>query len=260
MKAAKDLMAKVDRREITTGLLAMDQLWPEMVEYLQRSGIDYLVIDQEHGAHSNDLVARVCAIGRLVDFPVLIRTIDCAYSTIRQAIDRGPCGFLLPSIESADQLDQVRDSIYMPPRGRRRPGGPGNAWVAPDFSYETWKREVEDNFIVLPQIETRKGLDNVDAIAAHETTTSIAIGPYDLSADLGVCFEMDHPKILAAIERIREAGEKAGKTMWRIGNGEALAREGYHFLCIGTPEGILMDELARLSQAAKDAKALSDGR
>jgi len=140
----------------------------------------------------------------------------------------------------------------MPPRGERRPGGPGNYWV-PDFQYDTWKREVEDDFIILPQIETRVGLANVDAIAAHEITTAIAIGPYDLSADLGVCFEMDHPKMQEAVEEIRAAGEKAGKTMWRIGDGETLASEGYHFLCIGTPEGIFRTALSVLNQATKTA-------
>ena len=92
-----------------------------------------------------------------------------------------------------------------------------------------------------------------DAIAAHEITTAIAIGPYDLSADLGVCFEMDHPKMQEAVEEIRAAGEKAGKTMWRIGDGETLASEGYHFLCIGTPEGIFRTALSVLNQATKTA-------
>ena len=256
MEAARRLREKVDRGEITTGVLATDQLWPEMIEYLQRAGIDYFIVDQEHGAHSDDLVARVCALGRMVDFPVLIRPIDCTYATIRQAIDRGPCGFLLPSVESADELDQVRDSIYMPPRGRRRPGGPGNYWV-PDFHYETWKREVEDDFIVLPQIETRTGLDHADAIAAHEITTAVAIGPYDLSTDLGVCFQMDHADMAAAVARIRRAGEKAGKTMWRIGDGASLAQEGFHFLCIGEPMALLQGELARLNRAAKDDKGIA---
>lgn len=250
MQAAKKLKEKVARGEITTGILATDQLWPEMIEYAQRSGIDYLIADQEHGAHSDDMVARVCALGRMVDFPVLIRPIDTAYATIRQAIDRGPCGFLLPSVESAAALDEVRDSIYMPPRGRRRPGGPGNYWVK-DFYYDTWKQEVEDDFIVVPQIETRVGVDHAAEIAAHEITTAIGIGPYDLSADLGVCFHMDHEEVEAAVLQIRQAGEKVGKTMWRIGDGERLAQEGYHFLCIGEPMGILQGALARLDQAAK---------
>ncbi len=250
MQAARNLKEKVARGGITTGILATDQLWPEMIEYAQRAGIDYIIADQEHGAHSDDVVARVCALGRMVDFAVLIRPIDTAYATIRQAIDRGPCGFLLPSIESAAELDQVRDSIYMPPRGRRRPGGAGNYWVK-DFYYDTWKREVEDDFIVIPQIETRVGVANAEELAAHEITTAIGIGPYDLSVDLGVGFEVEHEEMKAAVEVIRQGGEKAGKTMWRIGDGVQLVEEGFHFLCIGEPMGILQRELGRLDRAAK---------
>lgn len=52
----------------------------------------------------------------------------------------------------------------------------------------TWKSEFEDDLVILPQIESIVGLENVNAIARHPLTTAIAIGPYDLSADLGVCW------------------------------------------------------------------------
>jgi len=253
MKAAAQLKEKVNRGEITTGALATDHLFPELVDYLQRAGFDYLIVDREHGAHNDELVANVCALGRMVDFPVLLRPPDCGYTTIRQSIDRGPCGFLLPSVESAADLDRVRDSIYMPPRGRRRPGGAGNYWVK-EFNYDTWKREVEDDFIVLPQIETRQGISKVDEIAAHEITTAIAIGPYDLSTELGVCNQMDHERMREAVETIRLAGEKVGKTMWRIGDGAQLVADGFHFLCIAEPMGVLQGALAQKNRDAKDAQ------
>lgn len=252
MEAAKRLRAKVQARQITTGVLATDMLWPQLVEFLRRAEIDYLIADQEHGTHDDTLVAAVCAVGRQLDFPVLIRTVDCQYSTVRRAIDRGPCGLLLPTVESAAQLDGVRDSIWMPPRGKRRPGGPGNYWVG-DFRYETWKSEVEDDFIILPQIESRVGLEHVDEIAAHEVTTAIAIGPYDLSVDLGVSAQMEHPTLREAIARIRAAGERVGKAMWRIGDGPTMVREGFHFLCIGEPMGMLQRAMAQAQRDTLDA-------
>ncbi len=247
MKAAKELMAKVSAGRITTGVLATDMLWPQLVEFLQRARVDYLIADQEHGTHADTLVAEVCALGRQVDFPVLIRPVDCETSTIRRAIDRGPCGLLLPTVDSAAQLDRVRDAIWMPPRGNRRPGGPGNYWVD-DFSYEAWKSQVEEDFIILPQIESRIGLGNLDEIAAHEITTAMAIGPYDLSMDLGVGGQMDHPDLMSATGQIRAAGERAGKAMWRIGHGPTMAQEGYHFLCIGEPMAMLKGALAQQQQ------------
>lgn len=247
MKAAQQLRDKITAGQITTGVLATDQLWPQLLEFLQLAGIDYLIADQEHGVHSDTLVAEVCAMGRQLDFPVLIRPIDTESSTIRRAMDRGPCGLLLPTVESAAELDRVRDCIWMPPRGRRRPGGPGNYWVT-DFNYATWKRDVEDHFIVLPQIESQAGLDHVDEIARHEITTAMAIGPYDLSMDLGVGPEMEDPKLMEAIAVIRRAGERVGKTMWRIGHGPTMVREGFHFLCIGEPMAMLKGALVAARQ------------
>lgn len=254
MQPARRILEALERGELVTGALMTDQLWPEMVDYCKTAGLDYMIVDQEHGAFPDDRVATVCAVGRMADFAVILRPIDCAYSTIRRAIDLGPCGLLLPGVESTADLDSVQNAIHMPPRGQRRPGGQGNYWVS-DFTYDSWKREVEDDFIVLPQIETLPGLDNVDAIAAHPITTSIAIGPYDLSASLGVCMQMDHPKSREAVARIRGAGEKVGKTMWRIGDGPALAAEGFRFICVGEPVAFMKRALTDAVHATKQAVA-----
>lgn len=252
MEAAKRLRAKVDAGDVTTGVLATDLLWPQLVEFLRGAGIDYLIADQEHGVHDDTLVAEVCALGRQIDFPVLIRPVDTQASTIRRAIDRGPCGLLLPTVESTAQLDVVRECIWMPPRGRRRPGGPGNYWVR-DFTYASWKEQVEDDFLVLPQVESRLGLDNLDEIAAHEIVTAMAIGPYDLSMDLGVGAQMEHPLLLDAVDRIHEAARRAGKTMWRIGDGPTMVAQGFHFVCIGEPMGMLQGALTQARTATEAA-------
>ena len=126
MKPAKRILDRVAAGQLTTGVLVTEQLFGQMVDYFQRVGLDYMIIDCEHGAYPDDLIVDVCTLGRMTDFAVLLRPIDCEYATIRRAIDRGPCGFLLPNVGSAADLDRVRDAIYMPPRGSRRPGGLGN--------------------------------------------------------------------------------------------------------------------------------------
>src|SRR5262249_50051537 len=122
-------------------------------------------------------------------------------------------------------------------------GGLGNRWVE-GFSAEGWRGDFEDHFIVLPQIETRRGLENAAGIAAHELTTALAIGPYDLSAELGVCGDMNSPPLRKALAAIRSIGDSAGKATWMIGNDAAqLARDGWRFICIGEPTWILMSAL-----------------
>jgi 2-keto-3-deoxy-L-rhamnonate aldolase RhmA len=252
MEPAKRLRDKVARRELTTGILAIHHCWPELVEVCQRAGLDYLIIDMEHGPFSPETVAEVCAVGRRAGFPVLLRPRANDYTNIRHAIDLGPVGFLLACVETTEDLDVVRDAIYLPPRGRRRPGGLGNRWVA-DASAPTWKREVEDDFIVLPQIETRIGLRNVAAVAGHEITTALAVGPYDLSAELGVCGNMDDPALKQALDTIRAAARAAGKEPWMIGDGAQLARDGWRFICLGEPTWLLEEAMRNKVASAANA-------
>jgi 2-keto-3-deoxy-L-rhamnonate aldolase RhmA len=224
-----------------------------MVELSIRAGLDFMIIDLEHLTFSHETVAEACAIGRRADFPILIRPPAAEFTPMRLAMDLGPCGLLIPYVESAATLDLVREAVYMKPRGRRRPGGLGNFWVE-NYNYQTWKTEVEDDLIVLPQIESLVGLENVEPIARDPLTTAMAVGPYDLSADLGICWQPDHPKLMDALTRIQKVAASAGKTTWMIGDGARLMERGFKFFCIAEPtmlmEGMLRDLTNRLRAGA----------
>ncbi|MCA8999239.1 MAG: hypothetical protein KDA80_19750 [Planctomycetaceae bacterium] len=237
------------------GLMATDHAWPSLVEICQRSGLDYLIVDCEHGNFSAELVSHICQIGRLANFPVLVRTISCEETVVRRIIDLGPCGILIPCVESTEQLDQVREAVFMPPRGRRRPGGMGNYWV-PNFQYNTWKNDFEDHFIVIPQIESKTGVENVEAIAAHPLVTAVGLGPYDLSADLGCCWNPEHEQFLATLDHIKSVADAVGKKVWAGCDGPALRAKGYTFLWVGTATSILTNAL---SQVVQNLKASVDG-
>ncbi len=255
MLPAQQLLAKVRRGEVTTGILATDHVWTDLIEISQRAGLDYVIVDMEHGAHSPDVVAEVCSTGRRMNFAVLIRPRANDYANLRLAIDLGCCGFLLASVESAAELDVVREAVHLPPRGRRRPGGHGNRWVN-DYGSQAWRTQVEDDFLVLPQIETRRALDNLTEIATHEMTTVLAVGPYDLSAELGVCGQMQDPKLRAALAKIQAAAKSAGKPGWMIGaDGAALVRDGWNFVCLGEPSWILIAALKAQIAATQGAQS-----
>lgn len=232
------------------GLMATDHAWPFLVEICQRSGLDYLIVDCEHGDFSDELVSHICQIGRLANFPVLVRTISCEETVVRRTIDLGPSGILLPCIESTAQLEQVRNAAFMPPRGRRRPGGMGNYWVA-DVQYNTWRDDFEEHFIVIPQIESQAGVASVESIAAHPLVTAVGLGPYDLSADLECCWNPEHEKFVAALDRIKSAADAVGKKVWAGCDGPMLRAKGYTFLWVGTATSVLTHALSGIVQGLK---------
>jgi 2-keto-3-deoxy-L-rhamnonate aldolase RhmA len=242
VQSAKILRNKLATGQLTVGCIITNHLWLEFLEIAKFAGLDYVIIDAEHVDHGGTIIADACRLGRMLDFPVLLRPPRTDRESIRLAIDSGACGALLPMIETIAQLDEIRDGLWMPPRGQRRPGGHGNWWV-PDFHYPTWKTEVEDDFITLMQIESPLGVANARAIAAHEITTALAVGPYDLSARLGVCWQPEDAKLQDALTQICAAAESAQKPMWMIGDGEKLAQQGHRFLCIAEPTYLLRSTL-----------------
>jgi len=261
MKAAKILRQKINDKTVALGVLATFHFWPGLVEVAMRAGLDYMIIDLEHLTFDHEMVAEACAVGRRADFPILIRPPAAEFTPIRLVMDLGPCGLLVPYVESMETLNVVREAVYLKPRGRRRPGGLGNFWVR-DYQYTTWKADVEDDLIILPQIESVRGLQNAEAIARDPLTTAIAVGPYDLSADLGVCWQPNDPKLIDALKQIQKAGAAAGKTTWMIGDGAALMKQGFRFFCLAEPimllEGTLRDMVAKLKSGAGTPSSNSD--
>lgn len=243
MQPAIDLKRKIQGPQLTLGVLISDHLWPGLIEIAAAAGLDYVIIDGEHFDHGAVAIADACRLGRAMNFPILYRPALTTTAAIRTAIDLGPCGLLLPAVESAAQLDGVRDGLYLPPRGKRRPGGPGNRWLS-EFNSDAFRRTVEDHVIVIPQIETVAGLANLAEIARHPIVTALGVGPFDLSADLGVCFQPQHPRFRAAIDQVAAAAEHAEKPLWMIGDAPSLQRDGHRFLCIGEPSGILQNAIA----------------
>lgn len=254
MKPAAQLKQKIAGTQPVLGALATFHFWPGLVEVAMNAGLDYLIIDLEHLTHSAERVAEACAFGRKCGFPILIRPASAEFTVVRLALDLGPCGLLVPYVQGPETMNEIRDAVYLKPRGRRRPGAWGNFWVS-NYHYETWKREFEDDLIILPQIESKIGLSQVEAIARDPLTTAIAIGPYDLSADLGVCWKPEEPVLVDAIARIRQAGRAAGKNMWMIGDGPALVKQGFNFLCIAEPMMQLTASLTQLAQRTRGGGA-----
>ncbi len=251
MKSAALLKQKIAGSDPVLGAISTFHFWPGLVELAINAGLDYLIIDLEHLTHNAEQVAEACAIGRRTGFPILLRPPSAEFTPVRLAMDLGPCGLLVPYVETMETMTVIRDAVLMKPRGRRRPGGPGNFWVS-NVNYATWKSEVEDDLIILPQIESKIGLGNVDAIARDPLTTAIAVGPYDLSADLGVCWQPEDPLLVNAITRIRQAGRAAGKNMWMIGDGPSLKQQGFNFICLTEPVMLMASALGQLARRTRD--------
>ena len=105
MKSARVLREKMASGKPVIGMMCTNHFWLQLIELAMTAGLDYIIVDLEHQDHGSTLVSDACMIGRLTNFPVLIRPARTDRESIRLAVDAGPCGLLCPMVNTVDQMD-----------------------------------------------------------------------------------------------------------------------------------------------------------
>ncbi|CAO3449830.1 HpcH/HpaI aldolase family protein [Azospirillum largimobile] len=234
------------KRAIDAGRLQIG-LWSILsshvtVEIIAGSGFDWLVLDTEHSPNELPMVysqLQAAAAGGRAHPVVRVPWNDMV--TLKRYLDIGVQSFLIPYVESAEEAANAVAYTRYPPHGVR---GYSAAPRASGFGrIKDYPQLCEAELAVLVQVESRRGLDNIEEIAAVDGVTGVFIGPGDLAAALGHVGNPKHPEVQAAIEdaiaRIRACGKPAGI----LSADEALAKRyielGCSFVAVGSDLGIL---------------------
>ena len=185
------------------------------VECLGLSGLDFLIIDTEHGPADVESAMNSILAAEVRGITPLVRVKNHSRDSILKMLDIGAQGLVIPCLEQVDQVkDIVRYGKYYPVGQRgvamTRSGGFGFA----DFAggdLEEYFRVCNQETILIPQCETGGFLENIEEICLIEGIDGIFIGPYDLSVALGKPAQFDAPEFRAALKRIYKAAQDAGK-------------------------------------------------
>jgi 4-hydroxy-2-oxoheptanedioate aldolase len=228
---------------------------PVCAEISAGAGFDWLLIDGEHAP--NDVRSILAQLQAVAPYPVhpIVRPVSGDVQVIKQLLDIGAQTLLVPMVESAEQARLLVSAMRYPPAGIRGVGA-ALARASQWNRVNNYLHEANDQMCLLVQVETRLGLDNLDAIAAVEGVDGVFIGPSDLSAALGHLGKPTHPEVQRAIEdairRIRAAGRAAGI----LSTDEALTRRylslGCTFVAVGLDGNLLMRATQDLARKFKE--------
>lgn len=212
-----------------------------VVEVTASAGPDWLLIDTEHSPAEGETVEHMIRAMKGTAVVPLVRVAANDPALIKKALDRGALGILVPLVGTPEHARAAVAASTYPPAGVRGVAGTrANRYGAdlPQYFAE-WNREV----LVACQVETRDGLENVDAIAATPGLDVVFVGPNDLSAALGCFRQFDHPAFLRALDRILAACRRAGVAAGYMAAGaeEVLARvdQGFRFVALGSDARVL---------------------
>lgn len=223
-------------------------------ELAANAEFDWLLLDGEHAP--NDLRSLLEQLQALAPYPSqpIIRPRIGDAAIIKQLLDIGAQTLLIPMVDTAEQASELVKAMHYPPKGIRGVGSAlarASRWSSiPDYLYKAG-----DELCLLVQIETKKGLDNLDAIVNTGGVDGVFIGPADLSASLGYLGNPKHPDVQAAIEdafkRIKQAGKASGILMADKELAKRYIEMGCNFVAVGTDTSILMQSLKNLANEFK---------
>jgi len=172
----------------------------------------------------------------------------------------GAMGVMVPSVESVEQARRLVQLALYPPEGRR---GAVFCVAHDDYTGGALAEKIESAnraVLLIAQVETVRGVENVDAIAAVEGLDVLWIGQADLTTSLGIPGQYTHPKFLAAVDRVSAACRKAGKTLAYLAldveDGKAMLARGFRMLALGADlwlyQQALRQGVAALQAATKE--------
>ena len=213
---------------------------PYTAEILGMAGFDWLLLDGEHAPSDvSSFIPQLMALKDSASAPV-VRPPWNDTVVIKRLLDAGFYNLLVPFIESADEARRAVAATRYPPQGVRGVGTShrNNRYGTVPNYFET----INDNITVLLQIESRAGVEAIDAIAAVDGVDGIFIGPADLSASLGHIGQPNHPEVQATIrhlhERTRAHGKAVGTLTPNHDDAQRYIEMGMQFVAVGSDQGV----------------------
>lgn len=185
---------------------------PYSTEIVAGSGFDWILLDGEHSP--NDPITILPQLQAATPYPVtpIVRPAWNDKVLIKRYLDIGVQTLLIPYVQTVEEAREAVAAIRYPTRGVR--GVAGTTRASRYGRVADYTERAEEQLCLLVQIETRPGLDNLEAIARTDGIDGVFIGPADLAAGLGHLGQIGHPEVQSAIQdaikRIRACGKPAG--------------------------------------------------
>ena len=191
------------------------------------TGHDWLFIDMEHGAFSQDDVAQICIAALPTGITPIVRPCAGALDEGTRALDNGAAGVIVPHVDTVEQARRIAAAFRYPPLGTRSWGGPSALYGYKAPGSAEAQAAINREIIVVAMIESPEGVANAAEIAAVEGIDGLLIGTSDLTAEMGISGQLLHPRVKEAYRSVGAACHKSGKFLGMGGVYEFEAMKHY---------------------------------
>jgi len=249
------LKERLARGEVASSMTVRLSRSVEIAQLAKTAGFDSLYIDLEHSSLSLETTSQICCAALTCGIAPLVRVAQV--ELVQRVLDGGALGIIAPDVRSAEQARAIVRAAKYPPQGER-----GFASVLAQLQYRTVPTRdlyaaVNDATMVIPQFESVEAVDNADAIFAVEGVDMALFGTNDLTADMGMPGEYEHPRVREAYQRAIAAAKKHGKHVGVGGLGARpkltaeFVKMGARYVSTGTDLGFLLGAATAQAKAVR---------
>jgi 2-keto-3-deoxy-L-rhamnonate aldolase RhmA len=230
----------------------------DIARLAKTTGHDFIFIDAQHSLFSRETIGDIAQVALGIGIAPLVRVRSCDDPDTSVLLDNGVTGIVFPDISTAAEARRAVERAKFPPIGKRSVGG-----GYPIFDYRAVSTAqavpaLNENTLVVCMIETREGLENVEAIAAVDGVDVIHVGSNDLLTALGKPGAFGSPEHIAALDRVITATLKHGKVPG-VGGDRNLARQaefirkGARFITTNSEIAFILAEGSRVTTELRKA-------
>lgn len=192
----------------------------DAVKLAKVAGHDAFYIDSQHCPIDGDAAAQILGAALEMGITPMVRIRGHNQHEIARALDCGALGIIVPDVETGDQAVELARHVRFPPFGRRSISG-----LTTHTGYEVMPLSdliaaANSETMLIAMIESRRGVENADAIASVSGIDALLIGTNDLTVDLGVAGQHDHPSTVEAFSTVIAAGQKHDTPVLAAGIGD----------------------------------------
>ncbi|MDX1541115.1 MAG: aldolase/citrate lyase family protein [Geminicoccaceae bacterium] len=250
------LRTRLEAGELTLGIGLRLVRSIEIAPLMASAGFDFLFIDREHGLISEDLAGQICIAAQAAGISPIVRVPGFEAHHASRALDAGALGIVFPHVDDADTAARLASHCRYPPEGTRSIAG-----NLPQLGFRPMPigdatRTINQAIQVVVMVETVEAVRQVHAIAAAPGVDVVLVGTNDLSIDLGIPGQLDHPDLIRALEEVLRACREHGKVaglggIYQIELMRRCIDMGFRWITTGSDLILLYDGARTLCETAR---------
>ena len=232
---------------------------PRFMKLLAVTGLDFVIVEMEHSDFSMSEVGTMCLMAREAGIVPVVRPVGRDPHDYTRPLDAGAMGLLLPDVRTAAELERILTATKFYPRGERilNMRGPHTDYVRLGEPLKDIEH-MNAHTLTIAMMEAQEGLDNLDAICQVQGLDAVMVGPDDLSQNLGVPGDLQHPKMQEAVEHVIAVCDRHGIPWGFSCQDQAAAKRwidrGIRWMPYANDAAVLFNTF---SAAARDLKQVS---